>query len=562
MDIKYFEIKGLKLEYLDDESSFKEYKSIIEEKKETLTIINLKVIFLTAKDLCSNLSKLKEKDDKNFWKVSEEKDKKLKDFLPTPVLWVGEEDIFTENSFTYKKLNIDKRILFLDSSIWHYYIDIPYNIEEFKRKVNSVFERINNNLCKSKNLLKINVSKEFYEFQTRIFKNSYLADFGAHATDVTPFKFHSETRMKEMADEFLTFLKDNGNIDEEREKKRKGIDLTKYKWRLLLVDDYANEKLKIDNENNGPTKKDILEKVLVVPSDQKDKGKYWIQIEPCPSVEDFFSKYKKDNEQKKIYDVILLDYLLGDVSIGKERTGREYSTDILKWIKKNDSFKDYTKEKLDTNLKGPLGKFWFFPISVFSFAFMEDIRKLGYTQLEKEWIIARGADPVNTPELFRYSLFKFMDAQLSRVYRHSVVDSKETVLKYNTDLLIGFLKKYFNNSDTVKQNAINYYSTFLNLYSTFNELKNNKKNKSRLAESIIESQLISKYNPKLFEHFQHLIYMLAYEPAYEWSKMWDEFIIVRQKIREAYPNNSNSELSFLENIEQYIINLQKQISST
>lgn len=476
--------------------------------------------------------------------------KKGEDYNPCPMIVIGLEKLgdvleaeirdneenkninyYETQKRIVESLNLDKRIDFLDFSIWHYYIPLD---QEFSSKLTDVIKKIEENF--NNQLYKTNIAREFIEFHSRLFENSYLERIGTdHSSAVTPFRFHSETKMKIMADDYL-------------EGKNGKPKLPDYKWRILLVDDYAVKNLKINGKEDGPTKKNILEKVL--PYD-------WIEKETCNDIQSFIQLYSSKKNDSKIHDIILLDYLLGDVSVGKdERNGREYSTDILKWIKEDKDFLRITNNKLNKDLQGPLNKFWFFPISVFSFAFMEDIRQMSYTYYDDDWVIARGADPVNTPELFRYSLFKFMEAQVNEVTKISETFSPNNK---HCNLLIAFLNDNFTDTNCVNQTAKNKYHIYLDLYANYNQLQNDK-NKSIFIDYLIKSNLFSKINSDLFEHIQHLIYMLAYEPAYEWSKMWDEFIIVKQKVVEAFSDKSDKELIFLKNIENYIVNLQQQIN--
>ena len=440
-------------------------------------------------------------------------------------------------------LNLDMRVHFFDSSIWFHYVPLNGNFEQLFENALDEIRRA----YSQKNIYQTNVANEFLEFQTRKMVNSFLAPIGDHATKVSPFKFHSERTMKTAAD-----------------KLEKKLKVYNFHWEFLIVDDYANSGLRVGQEpygsGGGPNKLGIIRRVLNF-NDGKDNwiSLKYVQAENNSFIEGFKRLYKKQTNRKnhdgkiddsvakpgKMYDIILLDFLLAG-----EGQNKEFCTDILRWIK---GVKEYDKK-----LQGPLGRFWFFPISVFAYALQEEVRQMGYTQYDDDWVIARGADPVNTPQLFRYSLFKFMEAQLSRVYRHSVVDNKETGVKHNTDLLIGFLKKYFENSKNIQKTAKDEYATFLELYSNHKTLEKNSKKDSLFAVSVLKHQKLS--SASLFEHFQHLIYMLAYEPAYEWSKMWDEFVILKQKVKESFPQPESNSV-FLESIEKYIIDLQKQVSS-
>ena len=458
-------------------------------------------------------------------------------YFPCPIVIIGIEDIsplfndencleiYTQNEFTLQKevlnaLTLDKRVNFFDASIWHYYVPLD---DEFLRTLKNVLEDINNNYENC--LYKTNVGKEYLEFQSRLMKNSYLVDLGEHATDVTPFKFHSETELKDQANKLTKKL-------------------SEHKWRLLLVDDYADKVLKPLDSKSNLTKNKVIEKVL---------NCSWIEIITCESVEEFIRLYSTENKKGKIHDIILLDYLLGDNTTGG--AGREYSTDILMWIKRA---KEY-----NNNLIGPLGKFWFFPISVFSFAFMEDIRKMGFTQLEEEWYIARGADPVNTPELFRYSLFKFMVMQVKEAnkYKKACSGKREVgINQYLSDKLSirTFFESYFpesNNYKSIQSAAKIHYHKYLSFQDIYENLRKDNINGSIFAKYIMTDTFM--IDDAFWGHLHHLIFMLGHEPANEWPKLWDEFNIVKEQLIKYEKKEETDEIEYINPIKNYIINLQK-----
>jgi len=432
---------------------------------------------------------------------------------PKPIIFISNYNLLDEASLPPEYIT-NGRKLFFNSSIWCFLLILNGDMDN---SISTLAKKINEN----RKLYDLNVAKEYYDFILRLYKNSYL-QVGGHSSFVTPFKFHSETRMKNMADRFL-------NKDSEE------VYLPDFKWRILLVDDYAEVGLKIGTENDGQTKKEILEKVLGIPEKEEEKEKYWIQIETCKSVSDFVKKY---SQEEKIYDIILLDYLLDRKSYKDEIGGREYSIDIFKWIKGRIKFKETGKEiEVITNdseiitygesLKGPLGKFWFLPISAFPYAFMEDIRQMGYTQYDDDWVIARGADPVNTPQLFRYSLFKFMEAQLNEVYKH-----------YDTGVIFfDFIKNNFDKknggSSLLNKKVEELYPNFLKLKTKYDKLLQDEGNSSLLAKSIISKQPKEKFE-LLFAHLNYLLLSIAYSlPTATLKKqLSDEIDIIKSKVED------------------------------
>jgi len=273
-------------------------------------------------------------------------------------------------------LHLDKRIEFFDSSIWHYYVPLNKN---FKKNFRNVVEKIRKNY--ENKLYLTNIAREYIEFQSRLMLQSHLAPVGegTHATHITPFIFHSETVMEQRAKQTLEKIK---KIEEK-------LYLRKVKWKFLLVDDYADKGLAIDKteENNAkltkgeqkemPTKKTIIQDVLKNIDKRIDDRICTIEV--SPSVEDFKNKISKDEgktiqskngKKKEIYDIILLDYLLDR---GNDK--RNTAMDVLEII----HLGKYKKE-----LKGPIARFRFSPISVFPYAFLERIRQRGYSFHDKD----------------------------------------------------------------------------------------------------------------------------------------------------------------------------------
>ncbi len=503
---------------------------------------------------------------------SKNKDKPLENFSPKPVIIIGTEKIIYSKSsdenedkpwrdIYLQKIEIDPRYKYLDSNIWYYYVNGYFEDKKFitRPSIESVIDDIKSN----KELYKTNVAKEFLEFQDRLYSNSFLASVGsgAHATDVTPFKFHSETEMRQEADNLKKKLKN-------------------FKWRLLILDDYANTKLRCGDEpyghGAGPTKIDVIKDILDLNNKDNWIELLYVQDSGGSFINGFKKLYGKKEEKllyssqskysgknsladgnsfekgstkgadatlSEIYDIILIDYLLSS-----EGT-KEYSTEIFHWIKNKGNNISIEHIRYNYDLQGPIDKFWFFPISVFSYALLEEIRQLGYTHLEDEWYLARGADPVNTPQLFRYSLFKFMQMQVNEAQPYEYKDIQV------------FFEKVFppsNNENKWKQvqeQAKQNYGKFIDYMSACELLWSDKEKESLFAKSVLPEK--GELNDAFWGHLHNLIFMLGHEPASEWAKMWDEFNIVEKKKRKLENIDDSGKVSYLEPIREYIIDLQK-----
>lgn len=473
-----------------------------------------------------------------------------------PLIVIGLEDI--RDKETLSLYNYDKRVSFWDSSIWMWYVPLSptYPLGEGADEYTTAFREYRNakysfegrltfvveqicNLSHTKTILanetehltnvyETNVAREFLEFQIRLYQNSQLAPVGSggHATDVAPFKFHSESHMHSMGQDLERF---------------KGI--SNYRWRLLVLDDYAMENLRIGDEKKGdgtgPTKVEIIRELLDAQGSKDD----WVQIEAVrpngqPEELDFISEFRSmmnqpEDYNESFFDIVLIDYRLGD---------NQFSTRI---------FEEFKSKKIKPKYRGPRERTWFFPISVFSFAMMEDFRQAGYTMNDKDWIIARGADPVNTPELFKYSLFKFMEMQLNEVNRFRD-DSISSIEPYEPLSIISLFENYFLDGQDIHESAHKNYRKFLRFMHTYTQLQREREAGSLFARSVLAE---SDTGEIIWDHIHQLMFMLGHEPAYEWPKMWDEMLIIESYLKTKL--NLPKDKDPLKNIRDYIIGLQK-----
>lgn len=460
-----------------------------------------------------------------------------------PIILVGLEDITQNDALEdpiINKLNLDPRFLFWDSNIWHRYIPLNENFDAyFKLICREVVENYNLNLYKT------TVAGEFLEFQSRMMVNSFLAPIGrhGHATNVTPYKFHSETLMENQK-------------EREKESLIKGI-----KWKFLLVDDFATKPLSCTDieqqdydheitecfEEGTLTKACLLQKLIrkFLDSDieiynwkgpnslryENIKGNVLVCVK---SVEKALQALENE-----MFDIIFLDYLLGETNLyGK----REYGSMLLKIIKDR-----VDKDKNLEKNKGPLKRFWIFPISAFTYAMLDELREQGITHLSEHWHLASGADPVCTPHLFTYKLHQFMNMQIKEVnhYLHKTLKEK-------------FGKPPDRDKDYVPSQAKTFYSDFVQFHGQYRSLiKDSGSPKSKFAETM--RLLLEERTPSaLWEHFHNLVYLLAYGTGIEWPEMWEEYSFIKYKL-QTHDRDASAEVQVpLQNIRDYIISLQKQ----
>ena len=132
--------------------------------------------------------------------------------------------------------------------------------------------------------------------------------------------------------------------------------------------------------------------------------------------------------------------------------------------------------------------FWIFPISVFSYAILDELYEKGISHFSEHWHLASGADPVNTPQLFRYKLFRFMNMQLREA---GVIDEFKAI------------------NQNLPQEGVNVRNWAADIFGKLLlEFGNKKKliqdaqsGNSEFAKSVISSHDEIHY----YEHLQHLV---------------------------------------------------------
>ena len=456
----------------------------------------------------------------------------------TPVITISTEDLINiseQNSEKYEyftKFKIDRRFRFLDSSIWNYYL--PLN-DNFENRLGEILEEIEKNY--KNELYNTAAAKEFIELHYRIAKNSYLINTEAHGDYVAPFVFHSESKMKQMADEKLQKLKD-------RVKDYKG----KIIWNILFIDDYSENNLRGATGKNK-TKTDIVKNILkkdglIKDSEKHDECRFEINFGTTPGknvlgfVKDSIIEGQTQTE-KKVYDILFLDYLLGT----KENTSeREYGYEFF--TKKYKELAGY---------KRPLGKFWIFPVTVFTSAMFDRLREQGVSRLDDDWFIASGADPVNTPELFKYNFYSLLEQQLSKA-----IFTKEDILKFlKQNPLID--AKTEKKDEEVRLWAKQVFGSFIHKFGKREILETDADKGSEFANTVLKYLHETQKNDfRFYDHIRQLLYLLAYGTGFHATQMWELVNFVDYEIFINSENNDEKlKETFRDLIPKYITNLSK-----
>ena len=306
-------------------------------------------------------------------------------------------------------LQPDKRFKFLDSGIWHRYVPLSPNRGCFEEYFAGVFNEVAGYWADG--LYYTHAAIATLEFQVRMLRHSFITRTGerGHDENVTPFKFHSESWMQQKAAEeiqFFTFPGWNG-----------GSLVEQLKWRVLIIDDQARGKHISSIDNRCRVEKEAL---ILKPLSDLCK-RYGLQFAKKISVKiphdgnshDDLVRAALDCLREENYDIIFLDYLLGDHRLaGRREYGYELILDLINDYHAGDPSDPETKSvRRDFQ-----GRHWIFQISSFPFAFPDKLNQLGLSHLHEIWHLGTGGDPIVTPHLYAYYLYRFMKQKVGRYF--------------------------------------------------------------------------------------------------------------------------------------------------
>lgn len=508
-----------------------------------------------------------------------------------PILHILPIDIFSEkNGYILKQCPRYCKVI--DSSIWNHIIilegDTSVILDNFKKTLKAISSAYANGLYN------LYISHEYADLNARLVGQSYLTqNKTSHGAFISPFLFHSEKQANNR-------LIEEGRLCIEKNKDLKNakwrillIDDHANKnlsEKKLITEGDNDEKQKIDDHTN----KNLSEKELISEWDNDEKQKKelcktgklqliindLLSLEPhtkivwcCPTSNEMAciekgksfepswnsidqnGSWEKENFAIAImcarsiheaevlikyakFDLILLDYLLGNTP-----KGREYSYQFLKnidsdykAIKQNKALKPDERHKKLSYI-GPLGHLYFMYISAFVTAISERLQEQSLIRDTKYWHIGRGACPTNTPQLFLYYLYRLMEKR----YSEMVLDEEEGIYGHTLIDLLYII--FVQDLRLIKGNAMKYFNTLLNLRRKYDLMKNdiypdefsNKDWLNRRGSLLVYSLFpdIQYYSNSFWEHIQQLIYLTAYGTIRQWPEMWEEYMFVRESIKSA-----------------------------
>ncbi|MEL6699740.1 MAG: hypothetical protein AAFP89_26115 [Bacteroidota bacterium] len=471
---------------------------------------------------------------------------------------------------------IDPRYRFWDSSIYHRTYSLnPKSTQEAR------FHNLLDEYTKLTPLFDTVIGVEFLDFQLRKLGNSYFPELGSdqgHSKDVTPYQFHSESLMKRKADE----LQDK---------------LQGYTWGCLLIDDFYQKPLRL--VENRPTKTedpssendgDQQDEELTNTTDEKqerlpDNKTDWIcklinehsdgtsldspiikilnKEEEDPR-ENYLEKGKQWMNEYPMADIILLDYFFNEgsqLANGGENTAEKYGHKLLKSLL--ESYKGQDGTGL-SNTK-PFGRHWIFPISVFDHAFESHVRNMGENEIEQYMVIANTVDPINTPQLFRYQFYSFLQRQKSMIdIRDFRFMTRLLACGLEEDVVGAFHQVYpeISSQTTLLQKLRDKSGNHIQSGKEESSIKQNDgKRYSLIAKTVYEKnydqETVAYF---ILVHLEHLGYLIRYSSGNQWAVMWEECTNLKTLIQIQMKNRMVDEEEykrFFKAIEDYITKLAK-----
>jgi len=474
-----------------------------------------------------------------------------------PIIHISLVDTFRTNLYGNTPLppSIPRSYPIMDSSIWNYLLMINRHSKVFILRLFRIVKIIYSNY--QNNLYALEVAREYADLNARLTKESFLS--GSHALGVSPFIFHSESAIERLIRKELAsknFFHNEKNTPQNASTTEKIADR---RWRLLLVDDKANEKMSTFNESKGKTKLEIITNLLeerlnlrgrietinYTERASKKTEDSTILIEFAETIEEAERALKK-----RKYDIILLDYFLDKDKI-------QYGYEIL-----NNIYTEIAQNKTESNNGdseykiGPHGRFFFMFISAYTSAVYERLLAEGLNRSEKYWHIAVGACPTNTPQLFLYNLLKLMEKQLE----DSGIENLSAKSIFNT------VNKIYRDKSGVRHRANDYYQEVLDMQYYYRKMLDDVQfpadgNIFNTTGSVLITDFIGKnvYLGGLLEHLTQLVHLTAFGTVRQWPEMWEEYIYFKSQFNMAmFLREGGKEEDFYKlcaDIENYIIDL-------
>jgi hypothetical protein len=239
---------------------------------------------------------------------------------------------------------------------------------------------------------------------------------------------------------------------------------------------------------------------------ENDKTKNNIQI---VAVQSLYEAQDLLSDSGLRFDLIMMDYLLAEKTDSCRQ--REYATEfwgdgIEKYFELTkagiaESFQQgkYGEDEKEKYLKlediyskikanrGPMQRLWIFPITAFNQTFIDDLRNRGVRLIDYYWYLSRGADPINTPYLFIYTLNKFLQLMLDQAIfsLDEIVEFiNKSIKKYD---ILSSVKDEIKKGPRLNQLFSTEYTYFINKYSVEDQIARDMDGGSLFARYVHEN---------------------------------------------------------------------------
>ena len=397
-----------------------------------------------------------------------------------PKILIGTIDILNQqhlsSSVHLKALNE------VDNNIWIHYVKLN-DEQKFNKEFNDKLDLINE-YC-SKGYYDLIISSEYMSTYRTIVRENKIDGFSGHASQVLPFVLTSETIFKERT--IKSIAKINKIIIDQMRVSH--LEDRKVEWKILLIDDYSEKELRPLHKSKSPklNKNNILDKVLKVITDSCRYISFIVEY--AISLEEGLSKISDAT-----YDIILVDYLF---SREDEKKPPSYGTDILIELSKDETLK---------YKRGPFDKFWIIPISVFSNAFIDDMRNQGVDFVNEKWELSRGADFINTPYLFSSFFTGILANQLEKAMNVKNIVNKvydANILNLTTKVPVETYTDYYKYRDDITSFVDDEDSLFIKSIKLDIESSSNSHEGKNIFDYL-------KSGSDLY-HFENLLYNRTYK---------------------------------------------------
>ena len=201
----------------------------------------------------------------------------------------------------------------------------------------------------------------------------------------------------------------------------------------------------------------------------------------------------------------MLDYLFS-----RNKGELAYGTKLLEAV---------SNEKLYKG-KGLFQYYWIHPVSVFSNAMQAAFQEKSIQHLEENWQLARGADPINTPHLFRASLYEFMSAQLDKL-----IFTEKDIYAFLLENPVPQEKPRSGkkrSSSTIRNWARSAFRVFIDRFSATYGAPEGSSLREGVLDLFKSSPLLKPAND-LKERLQQILYLKAYSMGFDTQTLVHEF---------------------------------------